>query len=470
MSNYAFPSGKRSRSAKPTVRYRKASVPQLPNGRRHQRRRKGATYLKRSQGFGGGSRRVRGSRGNDPRRAYALVIVGCAFILFAASVLWYANRGVDITFNGETVSVRINSSIRRVIDEQKTEVQPGDLLAVDDSVLEKGGGTDQTVMLDGKKIDAGQMDSVKLIGGEKLEVLDGEDLYEKHAVQATEIKPVLNVEGSGPVRYVETWGESGRSEIWTGEQTGKVVDRGVVKQPIDCVVSCTNVSPDQDAAKYVALTFDEAPSAHTEDILRILEEKGAQATFFVSGDKVSEYPNAVRAIADSDNELGTNAFSDTMLTELPAEELRRQVTDGFDAVSSVTGKPISLLRPPFGEFSDQNWADAMDLVSGVIGWNVDSGDWLLNGPQSVIDNVVGSVGNGSIVLLTDNDAMGDQTIEALPGLIDRLQGEGYTLVTVSDLIATDDDLAGKVNLGSVDMPASAALPVVSRQAEGSPTM
>ena len=116
------------------------------------------------------------------------------------------------------------------------------------------------------------------------------------------------MEGTGPVSYVETWGQAGRSEVWTGRETGMVVDKGVVKEPVNAVVTCTSVLPSKKDAKYVALTFDEGPSAQTEQIVQILREKGARATFFVEGDKVSSNAAAVRAIAASGNELGAQCI------------------------------------------------------------------------------------------------------------------------------------------------------------------
>ena len=129
------------------------------------------------------------------------------------------------------------------------------------------------------------------------------------------------------------------------------------------------------------------------------------------------------------------------------------------------GGKVSLVRPPFGEFSEQNWADAMDMVSAVVSWNVDSGDWLLPGAATVADTVVGSVRNGSIVLLTDNETTCAQTVEALPQIIDRLQAEGYEFVTLSEMIATDDDLKDLVDLSEVRMPKKASLPVVQKDSE-----
>ena len=124
----------------------------------------------------------------------------------------------------------------------------------------------------------------------------------------------MTVEGTGPVRYVETWGKAGRSEVWTGSKTGKVVDKGVVEEPVNALVKCASVLPSKKDEKYVALTFDEGPSNQTEEIIRILQEKGVKATFFVSGDKVASNSAVVRAIAESGNEIGTNAYSDVDLS------------------------------------------------------------------------------------------------------------------------------------------------------------
>lgn len=452
-----------SYSTKNKPRYRKNTNGHL-SGARKPPRRKNAQYLRRTQGFGGRRRSGHGYGGND-RRPYALIVVGCAFLLFVASIVWYANRSVEITLNGETAKIRINSTIERIMSEKELETRPGNLLAVDDSVLEKGGGTACTVKLDGKAVDADRLGEVELVGGEDLVIGDGENVYEEHEVEATAIEPTLTIDGSGPLRFVQTWGVPGRSEVWTGKKTGIVADKGVVKDVVNAEVTCTTVTPDVKGKKYVALTFDEGPSSRTSDILDILKEKGAEATFFVSGDKVASASAAVKAIAESVNELGTNAYSDVNLGSLSAADLRSQLSDSFKAVERAGAGEVSLVRPPFGEFSEQNWADAMDLVSAVVSWNVDSGDWLLPGASAVADAVVGSVSNGSIVLLTDNDATSAQTVEALPQIIDRLQAEGYELVTLSDLIATDDDLKDLVDLSAVKMPEKASLPVVSKASE-----
>lgn len=453
-TSYTMKPRPRARSRRATTGY------QLPRGQARSRRRKGATYLNRSHGFGrrGGYR----ASGPNTRRPYAIIAVGCAFLFFVASIIWYANRSVDITVNGEPASVRINATIEQYITDNDlaSTYEAGNLLAVDDSVLERGGGERYTVTLGGEEVAPDALATTHLTGGEELTIADGTDVYEEHDVQATEIAPTLTVDGTGAIQYVATWGIPGRSEIWTGHESGITQDRGIVQEVQNCEVKQTSVHPDDDQ-QLIALTFDEGPSAYTQQILGVLAEKGVKATFFLSGDAVEANPTAAKAIADAGCEIGSNSYSDTNLTNLSSTDLRTQLTNGFNAIKSATGQQVSLLRAPYAAFSDQNWCDAMDLVSAVVSWNIDSGDWLLPGAASVVESVVGSARTGNIVLLTDNDVTGAQAVEGLPDLIDQLQANGFTLVTLSELVASDEDLAEELNVSKVAMPEDAVLPVLA---------
>ena len=288
-------------------------------------------------------------------------------------------------------------------------------------------------------------------------------MYEEHDVQATDIMPTVTIDGTGAIQYVKTWGRPGRSEIWAGKVSGITADRGIVQEVVNCEIAQASVFT-EDSEKLVALTFDEGPSSYTEQILSILSEKGVKATFFLQGDAAEANPAAARAIADAGCEIGSNTYSDTDLTGLSADEVRSQIERGADAIEAASGVRPTVLRAPYASFSLENWTQAMDLVSAVVSWNVDSGDWLVPGADEVTDTVVGSVRAGGIVLLTDGDATGEQTLEALPQIIDRLQEEGYTLVTLSELIKSDVDLREEVD-PKVGMPEGASLPVIPEEEE-----
>ncbi len=140
--------------------------------------------------------------------------------------------------------------------------------------------------------------------------------------------------------------------------------------------------------------------------------------------------------------------------------MRKQITKGTEAIKSATGVETMLLRAPYAAFDEQNWIDAMDLVSAVVSWNIDSGDWLLNGADEQVSTVLDSVTPGNIVLLTDSDECAEQTLEALPQIIDGLVADGYKIVTLSDLVKTDTSLSKKAHtsLTKVAMPKDAVFP------------
>ena len=246
--------------------------------------------------------------------------------------------------------------------------------------------------------------------------------------------------------------------MWVGEQSGKTQDRGEVVPATDCVVGCASVAP-KGNEKYVALTFDEGPSGATKQILQVLKEKGVTATFFLSGDAAEASPATAKAIADAGCEIGSNSYSDDSLKGEDRETVRKQITKGTEAIKSATGVKTMLLRAPYAAFDEQNWIDVMDLVSAVVSWNIDSGDWLLNGADEQVSTVLDSVTPGNIVLLTDRDECAEQTLEALPQIIDGLIADGYKIVTLSDLVKTDTSLSKKLtSLTKVSMPKNAVFP------------
>ena len=101
----------------------------------------------------------------------------------------------------------------------------------------------------------------------------------------------------------------------------------------------------------------------------------------------------------------------------------------------------------------------MDLVAASVSWNVDSGDWMLEGADTTVSNVVDNVTPGDIVLLTDSDETAEQTVEALPQIIDGLTQDGYKIVPLGKLIKMDDALSKKLtSLTQVKVPKGAVIP------------
>ncbi len=452
-------------SRKPAAqRFAKRDLGYIPSAKTRRRRKPGASYLKRTQGFGksNGRNMRRPRRRRDGRAVYALIAVGCALAVFVASVIGYVNRSVEIKLNGNAVSVHVDSTISSIIDKQglSDTLKHGNLLAVDDSILKKGGGESYHVRLNGKRVRPAKFDTTVVEEGAKLKIESGRDVYEPHTVEATETTPTLKNTSTGAIGYVKTWGMASRSEVWVGKTSGKTADRGEVRALTDCVVTGNSAKP-AGKSKLVAITFDGGPSAATEKILAVLKKKKVKATFFLTGQQVEKHASATKAIAKAGHELGSSGYTHTNLTKLDKSDLRSEISKGFDAIKTATGTETALFRAPSGLFSSQNWADAMDLIGCNISWNIDSGDRLLKGADYAAANVTGTVSNGNIVLLTDSDACAEQTPEALEQIIDTLSGEGYEFVTVTELIKADESLSEYLSDPTrVQMPAGAVLPEV----------
>lgn len=185
------------------------------------------------------------------------------------------------------------------------------------------------------------------------------------------------------------------------------------------------------AKPMVALTFDDGPhETYSDQILDILEENHAVATFFEVGVNVWKYPAVVAREAALGCETGSHSNIHQDLSKLDADGLLNDLISA-DAAFAAAGVPApTLLRPPYGAVSD-----TVKNTTGrsLITWNIDTEDWRSRDAQKVIEYVQ-SIGNldGNVVLL---HSIYDSTVEAVRVLIPWLQEQGYQLVTVTELMA-----------------------------------
>ena len=195
----------------------------------------------------------------------------------------------------------------------------------------------------------------------------------------------------------------------------------------------------------VALTFDDGPSPlFTPKILALLKQYQAHATFFVLGRKVEKYPGLVQAELQAGHEVGNHSFSHPYLTE-SSQFTREKELERTDMALDLLGCPKKgrLIRPPFSAFDDRLTTYIAHKQQHLALWSIDSGDWQGLGSEAIVKNVLTRVKNGSIVIFHDSDEKdrADRTpmVEALKVILPALKAEGYELVTVSELVASDPE-------------------------------
>ena len=180
--------------------------------------------------------------------------------------------------------------------------------------------------------------------------------------------------------------------------------------------------------KTVALTFDDGPSgAKTKQILKLLEQNKAHATFFMVGNKMLGDKKTVLEVYNSGNEIGSHTYAHGNLTRQTADERALALTKTDEIYKNITGDTIDLLRPPYGAYKRELLSE---LNYSVILWNIDTEDWRYNDVDRIVNTVLDNLSDGSIILMHDSY---NRTIEAVDKLLPILYSKGYQVVSVSEL-------------------------------------
>lgn len=188
--------------------------------------------------------------------------------------------------------------------------------------------------------------------------------------------------------------------------------------------------------KVVALSFDAAwGNEDTQTLIDILGKYNINATFFVVGQWVDKYPESVKALSDSGNEIMSHSDDHAHFAQLSAEQITENINASNDKIENLTGVRPTLFRCPYGEYNDT----VIKTVNGMgmlpIQWDVDSLDWKELSADDICSRVLNNVKSGSIVLFHN---AAKNTPEALPTIIESLIADGYTIVPVSQILLSGD--------------------------------
>nr|WP_040951869.1 polysaccharide deacetylase family protein [Gorillibacterium massiliense] len=195
--------------------------------------------------------------------------------------------------------------------------------------------------------------------------------------------------------------------------------------------------------KKIALTFDDGPSEETTgQILDLLKEYHAKATFFVVGNRVMEYPDMVKRELSEGHEIGNHTFSHYYLrNSTKSLTFQNEILNTEKVLVELTGMKPHLFRPPGGYYNEQMVHDTKKLGYTTIlwSWHQDTNDWRRPGVRSISKKVITNARNGDIVLLHDYVPGSNQTVKALKVILPELTKEGFQFVTVSELISSKQE-------------------------------
>ncbi len=187
--------------------------------------------------------------------------------------------------------------------------------------------------------------------------------------------------------------------------------------------------------KHVAFTFDDAPTRHLPELIQVFLDFNknnpdciASATIFYNGVNLNEYTLPyLKNAYKSGLELGNHTYSHCDLRTLASFELEREISLVDEFLERIDGKPLHLLRAPYGAVDDKVRSVAR---TPILDWSVDTLDWTGISAEEICQRTLDGLERGGIVLFHDG---ADNTVQAIRTLLPILKEKNYQVVSVSQL-------------------------------------
>jgi len=189
----------------------------------------------------------------------------------------------------------------------------------------------------------------------------------------------------------------------------------------------------------VALTFDDGPDPlATPRLLRLLEGRGLQGTFFLIGERAERHPGLVRELVAAGHEVGNHTWRHRNAWFLTPGETVREIERGSEILTALTDQPPRYLRPPWGIVNLVTLRTARRLGQRLVLWSIQPEGLRPRAPDAQVRHVLGRLHDGAILDLHDAEGAPGapaRLLEALPRLLDGLEARGYAPVPLGALLA-----------------------------------
>ena len=258
---------------------------------------------------------------------------------------------------------------------------------------------------------------------------------------------VVDIEGPGEILKITATPTDGVRDVIAAKDGG-IADVVFRRMPSPYVLERYGAR-----AKQLALTFDDGPDSRwTPQILDILKREHVPATFFVIGENALTLRSLLLREVAEGHEVGSHTYTHPNLATVSEGQVRFELNTTQRLFQAFTGRTLKLFRAPYFGDAEPSTADEIGPVLDAqnrgyisVGLHVDPGDWKLPGVQQIVDTTIAEVQSATpqksynIVLLHDGGGNRDQTVQALPIIIERLRAMGYGFVPVSELAGLTPD-------------------------------
>ena len=184
--------------------------------------------------------------------------------------------------------------------------------------------------------------------------------------------------------------------------------------------------------KKVALTMNCAWNADDIDsILETLNDNNTKITFFMVGDWIEKFPEAVKKIQEAGHEIGSHSDTHPHVNKLSYEENIEEIEKSNDKIEKITGNRTKIYRAPYGEYNDTVIKAAQDKGYYTIQWDLDTLDYTGLTRDEMWNRLKDKIKEGDIILSHNGTK---HTADSLDMLLKNIKSKGFEVVKVSDLI------------------------------------
>lgn len=192
----------------------------------------------------------------------------------------------------------------------------------------------------------------------------------------------------------------------------------------------------QTEEKKVAFTMNCAWNADDIDsILETLKNNNTYITFFMVGDWIEKFPDAVKKIQESGHEIASHSNTHPHVNNLTYQENINEIEKSNDKIEKIAGNRTKLYRAPYGEYNNTVIQAATDTGYYCIQWNLDTLDYTGLTGDEMWDRLNNKIKSGDIILSHNGT---QHTADSLDMLIKNIKQKGLEVVKISDLIYKDN--------------------------------
>jgi len=186
-------------------------------------------------------------------------------------------------------------------------------------------------------------------------------------------------------------------------------------------------------SKNIAITFDDGPlEKFTPEILEILKQSNAPATFFCIGKNIREQPDLIKKMDREGHLVGNHSYSHSIFFDFFSKhKISKELNEVNELVQTIIQKELKYFRPPYG-VTTPNIAKAVDAGGfTAIGWTVRSLDTLKQNRELLLKRTLEKINSGDIILFHDSE---ENTLSILQEFIDKVRQRGFHIVRLDQLI------------------------------------